>query len=146
MTVQVSPERMRVIESVGFGITGDIGGLKRTIYWTPDGRMMKAISQIREFVKRDTKGNVVDSGTRDANLDKGWLLQKPSVLKLYCPNCDTWHDTAAEIKACGIRLKKFEQRELDKAQLEEKQHTSDLEQKVAQLEAMVKKLMEAQNR
>jgi len=39
-------------------------------------------------------------GTVDANLDRGWLMQPPQMLKPYCRGCDRWHDTQAEVDRC----------------------------------------------
>ena len=135
------------IERTGYGFGGDIGGLPRTTYYTPDGRVIKAIPSIREYVKKDKEGKVIGGGTRDANLDKGWLLSLPNrnVRKLFCQTCDRWHDTQAEVKACGQELKKFIDQMTRKAKKENTDKTSSLEQQVAELKAMVSRLMEGKN-
>lgn len=146
------------IESAGYGITGNIGGLLRTIYYTPDGRIIRAFPDIREYVKKQD-GKVIGQGTRDANLDRGWLLSPPVVPKLFCATCDRWHDTQAEIKACekaqkGLvkralanerAQKRLDEQALAKANQEEKDKTAKLESKVAELTALVNKLMEGKN-
>ncbi len=126
-----------------YGLNGDIGGLPRTNYYTPDGRTIQAIPQIREFVRKDKDGNIIGTGKRDANLDKGWLLTKPIVLKLYCRWCTTWHDTVKEINACGASQQKFIKQAEFKAKKEETQRTKSLEDKITELEAKMAKLMEA---
>ena len=87
------------IESSGYGLSGNIGGLPRQTYYTPDGRVIKAIPCLREYAKKKN-GKVIETGTRDANYDKGWLPVMPTELKLYCSGCDKWHDTQGEIDAC----------------------------------------------
>ncbi len=77
-----------------------IGGLPRQIYWTPDGREVRAIKSEREYNIKDEEGNVTGSGLRDANLDKGWLLTPPTDPKPYCAGCDRWHDTEEEVTLC----------------------------------------------
>ena len=129
------------IESVGFGISGNIGGLPRTTYYTPDGRIIRAIPNIREYIIRNKEGQITGSGTRDANLDKGWLLSPPTILKLFCKTCDRWHDTQEEVKACGVERTRFINVMEVKAKQEEADKTASLEQKVGELMAMVEKLM-----
>ncbi len=80
---------------------------KKQIYWTPDGRKLTLAPLMRGWVKRDAKGKEIESGIRDANLDKGYLLNKPIELKPYCPHCDQWHDTEKEIKECGRKRADF---------------------------------------
>ena len=132
----------QAIERAGFGVSGDIGGLPRTTYYTPDGRIIRAIPNIREYTVKNKDGDVIHSGTRDANLDKGWLLSSPSTPKLFCRTCDGWHDTQEEIKACGVERTRFINVMEVKAKQEETDKTASLEQKVAELTAMVEKLME----
>jgi len=132
------------IELTGFGISGTIGGLARTTYYTPDGREVRAIPNIRHWVKKDKDGKVIASGIRDANLDSGWLLQKPTLLKLFCATCDKWHDTPSEVKACKTKQDRLIARSLRSANKEEASKTVSLEQKVAALEAKIAKLMEVQ--
>ena len=78
-------------------ITGDVGGQPKQTYFTPDGRQIRSMPDMHEYTYKG------EGGIRDANLDKGWLLQKPTELKLYCPNCDEWHDTKKEVEDCGIK-------------------------------------------
>jgi hypothetical protein len=127
------------IEASGYGITGDIGGLSKTTYWTPDGRMILSVPSIREYqVKKD--GKVIRQGTRDANLDRGWLLQKPQILKPHCNGCGNWHDTQSEVDACIIKQKEYLDR-MERLAHKEAEKTS-LEKQVADLQEMVKKLLE----
>lgn len=93
----------RDLEQQGFARTGDIGGQPKTKYWTPDGRVMLVAPSWHEFVQRDRNGKVITSGIRDVNLDRGWLMQKPEILKPYCPHCDMWHDTLKEVAACQVK-------------------------------------------
>ena len=93
----------------GVGITGDIGGLVKRKYWTPDGREILAVPSMRTYNRIKDK-KVVESGVRDANLDKGWLLQPPTEPRLYCSCCDKWHDTQEEIDQCCAKKKAFNDR------------------------------------
>ncbi len=86
------------IERVGYGVKGNIGGLPRKTYYTPDGRVIKAIASDRNY--RKLVDGVWEEGVRDANLDKGWLTSMPTELKPYCSGCDQWHDTDEEVNAC----------------------------------------------
>lgn len=79
----------------------DIGGLQKNHYWTPDGREVVAVPAMRTYNVIEN-GKVIESGVRDANLDNGWFLQKPAILKPHCPHCDRWHDTQKEIDKCGV--------------------------------------------
>jgi len=102
----------------------DVGGTPRTRYWTPDGREKIAIACMRGF-NRIEDGKVVESGVRDANLDKGWLPYKPEILKPYCPNCDKWHDTKKEVTECGVKKKAHDTAWEKKAVKMKKDESSD---------------------
>jgi len=134
MTLRISPERMRQIEAVEYGLSGDIGGLPRTTYYTPDGRVIRAIPSIH--VNKA-------GGSRDANLDKGWLLQPPTVLKPFCKACDRWHDTQEQVEACIAKQQEFTKRMEKQTLQEEQDKTSALEKEVAELKTLVKQLLEA---
>lgn len=133
------------IEKTGYGLSGDIGGLSKTTYYTPDGRIVRTFPSIREYVRKNN-GKVTETGTRDANLDKGWLLFAPTEFKPYCSGCDRWHDTQEEVTACIDRQQKFIDEKEREAKKEVADKTSELETKVATLEALVKKLMEVNHR
>lgn len=96
-----------VIEASGYGLAGNIGGLPRQTYYTPDGRIIRAIVATREYIKRDKDGKVIETGTRDANFDKGWLPVMPTELKLYCSGCNKWHETQREVDICVEGKKKL---------------------------------------
>lgn len=153
MSIQVDPDKMRAIESGGYGFNGYIGGLPKVTYYTPDGRMIKAIAQIRGYVKRDKDGNVIETGSRDANLDKGWLPYKPQILKPFCSGCNEWHDTLGEIEECkaiqSARVAKAEvhaRAEMFKESQDKDIKIDALEKQVNELKEMMQKFMEAQNR
>ncbi len=130
------------IEAVGYGLLGGVsGGVPRKIYWTPDGRKIEAIPNIREFVRKKG-GKVIETGTRDANLDKGWLLEPPKEPKLYCPGCDGWHDTKKQINACVLKSKRFIRIAGKKAKQEQADENTELKKRIADLEAKLNKLME----
>lgn len=133
------------IEAVGYGISGDIGGIQKNKYYTPDGRVILMPPNIREFVIKDKDGKAIRHGTRDANLDKGWLIQKPTVLKLYCKGCDRWHDTQGEINACIKkqkayldRMEKWARNKLRKDNKDEKDaQITNLEKQVNDLKKLI---------
>jgi len=93
----VTAKEKKDIKRQGFAYTG---GIPRQLYWTPDGREIQAIPSMREYNRKDEEGNVIGTGTRDANLDKGWLLSPPKDPKFYCAGCDKWHDTEEEVVKC----------------------------------------------
>ena len=128
------------IEGAGYGLSGDIGGLRRQVYYTPDGRVIRAFPDTREYVLKDKAGKVVKSGIRDANLDRGWLLSPLTAPKPFCGNCGRWHDTQAEVEACGLRQNSFIAQAERLARQEEADKTSALEKQVAKLTALVEKL------
>ena len=101
MNEKLSPRAQQQLDSSGYAIKGMIDGEHKQMYWMPDGRKVLAAPDMREWVKREG-GRVTASGVRDANLDK-WLAQKPEILKPHCPHCDQWHDTIAEVTACGVK-------------------------------------------
>lgn len=139
--MKVSP----AIEQSGYGLSGNIGGLPRQTYYTPDGRVVRAIPSWREYVKKDKEGKVIETGTRDANFDKGWLPVMPTELKPYCPHCGKWHNTQEEIDACANRIKQrteWGDRLARKAKKQESDDISDLKKEVAELKEMLQKALE----
>mgnify|MGYP001582722316 CR=1 FL=1 len=133
MPIKISDEGMRLLEQTGFGLGGDIGGLPRTTYYTPDGRKIRALPNI----------HVNQAGqSRDANLDQGWLLSPPKTLKPFCKACDRWHDTPKEVAACMARQKHLVRQAGSKAKHEEVDRTAALEKEVAELKSLIGKLME----
>ena len=133
------------IASSGFGLSGDIGGLPKQTYYTPDGRVVRAIPCLREYVKKDTKGNVIESGERDSNYDKGWLPVMPADLKPHCDHCGEWHDNKEEIVQCAVKVKKREEwgnRIAKKLMKEETNEEVDgLKKEVAELKEMLQKVL-----
>ncbi len=130
------------VQATGFGLSGDIGGLPRTTYYTPDGRVISTIPNIREFVRRDKDGKVIATGVRDANLDKGWLLTPPKTKKKYCPGCDAWHDNQKQIDACILKSERFIEMSTKKVQQEQVNKEAELTKRIADLEAKLNKFME----
>ena len=104
------------IAEQGYGKTGDIGGQPKQAYWTPDGRKIKAMPDVHEYTRGN--GTKIETGTRDANLDKGWLLAKPEKFQLHCPHCDQWHPTQEEIDGCRRKKQNFDARWSKKARKE----------------------------
>lgn len=119
-------------------ITGSIGGQPKSTYWTPDGRVIRAMPDIHEYLYKG------ENGLRDANLDKGWLLQKPSELKLYCPHCDYWHDTEGEIKGCKLKHTALIAKHTKKAKKElgGLDRIDKLEKDMGEIKDLLKKLLE----
>ena len=93
----VTAKEKKEIRKNGFAYTG---GIPKQTYWTPDGREIQSIPSMREFNRKDSEGNITGTGTRDANLDRGWLLSPPKDPKPYCAGCDKWHDTEEEVIKC----------------------------------------------
>ena len=115
-------------------VTGDIGGQPKQRYWTPDGRLILAMPDMREYARTNRQGEVLESGIRDANYDKGWLAQKPTELKLYCLSCDLWHDTEAELIKCQRQKKVFDGKWLKRAKKEKKQNGEANDDRISKLE------------
>lgn len=137
----------KTVEAVGYGISGDIGGIPRQTYYTPDGRTVQAIPSIREYVKREDD-KVIETGTRDANYDKGWLPTMPTELKPHCSHCGEWHDNQEEIDACAVRIKKrteWGNRLARKYRKEEHEDIVSLKSEIDELKEMVKKLTEVKS-
>lgn len=132
----------KAIEATGFGLSGDIGGLPRTTYYTPDGQVIKATPRMVEYVKK-RNGEVVEQGTRDTNLDT-WSLSKPTKLLPHCPHCTRWHETKAKVIACGKSMNAFQTKAIGKARKEEPKDSS-LEAKVEALTNLVEKLLKERN-
>jgi hypothetical protein len=140
----------RAIEASGFGISGDIGGIQKNTYYTPDGRTIVAVPLIREFKVEDKNGKILRSGTRDANLDHGWLLTKPTVILPHCNGCGRWHETQKEVTECIKNQKsimdKWERiahKELKKEKIEKDVKIENLSKELSDLKEMVRKLTEA---
>ncbi len=133
------------IEASGYGVSGHIGGLPRQTYYTPDGRTVKAIPSMREYVRKEN-GKVIESGTRDANYDKGWLQTMPTELKHHCSHCREWHNSQEEVDACGVATEKRSEwgdRLARKYKKEEHEDIKGLKSEIDELKEMVKKLTEA---
>ena len=84
----------------GAAVSGVWGGPQKQRYYTPTGEEVYSIPSWREFTRKGPDGRILEQGTRDANLDKGWSLSLPTELKVACPGCSKWHDTQEEVDAC----------------------------------------------
>ena len=144
MAKDTTETQKRIIQAQGFGLSGGIrGGPKKTKYWTPDGRVILAPPSLRGFVRKDLQGKVIDSGTRDANLDKGWLLTEPTELKVRCPHCDKWHDTEEDVHGCGVSMGAFVSHHAVKAKEEFKiKEMSDIQSEVDELKTGMDEIKE----
>jgi hypothetical protein len=127
----------RQLDSQGSSLTGVWGGPQKQRYYTPSGDEIYAIPSIREWVQSDDKGQVVSQGTRDSNLDKGWLLAPPTVLQLHCRGCDKWHDTQVEVDKCVEEKKRVAQKWETRVM---KQNSSGSGDEVAALTSQVEEL------
>ena len=119
------------------GIPGWLKGQPKQKYWTPDGR---------EILSSPSIHGQSDGSTRDANLDKGWLLVPPTKKKLYCPFCQRWHDTKVQITTCGKNRSTFVSKHAKKAISEFKKTENEnetLRQEVAELKELVNKLLKS---
>ena len=118
----------------------NIGGSTKKFYYTPDGRKVTALPNMRTY----SDGN--GGGTRDANLDKGWLLTMPAELKPYCPHCDLWHDTLEGVNQCGENKKNLDARWQKKAKKqlvkEDSGRLDKLEGDMGDIKGMLQKLLE----
>lgn len=123
MLQSTSEAKKQLLEAQGYMIVQPTGGQPRKTYYTPDGRVIRAIPSIREYQWTNENGSL-EMGERDANYDKGWLDVMPTELKLYCRHCDRWHDTEAEIEMCGEKHHKLETWGLKQAR---KMHPQDFE-------------------
>ncbi len=102
------------LEAQGGVAVTDAGSLKRIRYWRPDGLEVWAVPLTKTYIMRKG-GKVVESGVRDANLDQGWLKEKPSVLKLHCKGCGDWHETQTDVDSC-IKSRRIESERMTAAQ------------------------------
>ena len=139
----------KVIEAVGYGVSEEIGGIEKKVYYTPDGRQFISSPRVVTSVDKKTNRTMV----RDSNLDKGWLLSKPTKLLPHCNNCGEWHKNKAEIIACGVRqtrllasTKKAQKAHLKTLPKEWEEARGDtksqiLEKKVADLTKLVEQLL-----
>lgn len=132
----------------GVTFKGITGGAEEKTYWTPDGREVHSIPAIRSF-QTVKDGKVIKSGTRDANLDKGWLLSPPDDPKLRCVGCDKWHDTEIEIDKC-VAVKEAKIAQYSKVGREELKKSTNRDTEITQLRndmdtmmGMLKKLLDA---
>lgn len=108
MAKDTTEQQKRMIAAQGYGPSGKVWDKgKRVKYWTPDGREIIALPSVRGFIRKDKDGKVIETGTRDANLDKGWLLAPPTDPKVRCTHCDKWHDTQEEVDGCGASTRAF---------------------------------------
>ena len=143
----VSAKEKAQIKRQGYA---DVGGIPRQTYWTPDGREVKGIASWREYNIKDDEGNVTGSGVRDANLDKGWLLQPPRRKKPHCDGCDKWHDTKKEVIECTAKREESARRWDDWAKKEKEgeamaqgKELEDLKSEMFELKGMVHELTQA---
>ena len=129
----------------GWAMTPVYGGPQKKRYYLPDGREVMALPSMRDYVKREGKV-VVESGTRDANYDKGWLETPPQNLKVTCIHCDRWHDTEAEVVRCGTQrnamVQKQEQAYRKRFKIGDEDDVIKLKSEVQELREMLKKVLE----
>ena len=118
----------------------NIGGTPKIPYFTPDGRKVMALPAMRTFA--DANGG----GTRDANLDRGWLSSMPAELKPYCPHCDLWHDTEKQVTECGrkknVLAVKWQKKAKKELAEEDSGRLNKLEDDMGEIKDLLKKLLE----
>jgi hypothetical protein len=140
-----SESEKKEIQAQGVGGKRSMGGQPTQSYWTPDGRPIKALPDMHEF-RRNNRDGTIETGVRDANLDKGWLTTPPQVKQLYCPHCDKWHKTQKDIDVCGNVKKKMDIKYTKLAQKELKVNDDSrmdkLESDMSDLKNMFGKIME----
>ncbi len=140
----VTKELKTELEDQGYARTGEIGGAPKLSYWTPDGRVIKALPSMHAYAKK-IDGKMVNQGVRDANLDNGWLTSKPTELQLRCYYCDKWHPTEEEVEACGDKKKASEAKFTKQAKEELKSEDTDrigkLETDMSEIKNLLKQLV-----
>ena len=144
---QLPKETKQQIAELGYGLAGDIGGQHKQRYWTPDGREILTQPSLRTYIKKEN-GKVVESGVRDANLDKGWLSQPPTNPKLRCFHCDRWHDTKEEIDQCGAKKKAFDTKYMKRAKKDVGKNgdeVAELRNEMSEMKELLEKLLEKGN-
>ncbi len=115
-----------------------IGRTPKIAYYTPDGRRVMALPDMRTY-SNDNGG-----GVRDANFDRGWLADMPSELKPYCPHCDLWHDTEKGVTECGRNKKTADAKWQKKAKKElqkESGRLDKLEGDMGEIKDLLQKLL-----
>ena len=119
----------------GAAVSGVWGGPQKQRYYTPTGEDVFSIPSWREFTRKGPDGRILEQGTRDANLDKGWSLSPPTELKVACSGCGKWHDTDEEVNACietrSAQVARW-QKEDDNARAEK--NNADVEGRIDKLE------------
>ena len=134
------------IQEQGYGVTGVTNTERLQEYWTPDGREILASPAMREYITRNKEGKAIGGGIRDANLDKGWLLQPPQIPKLECGYCDKWHDTEEEMIKCAARKKTSDAKYLKRAKKEigkdSDSRVNQLESDMSEIKGLLQKLLE----
>ena len=119
----------------GAAVGGIWGGPQKQRYYTPTGEEVYSIPSWREFTRKGPDGRVLEQGTRDANLDKGWSLSLPTELKVACAGCGKWHDTDGEVDDCiDTRTAQMAQWQKEDAAARAEQNNADVEGRLDKLE------------
>ena len=137
----------------GAAVGGVWGGPRKQRYYTPTGEEVYSIPSWREFVRKDNDGRILEQGTRDANLDKGWSLSLPTELKVACPGCSKWHDTNEEVDACVDKKAKvaaqWERKALEQQpqsqNVEMEERLGKLEEGLSDIKALLQQALGAKN-
>jgi hypothetical protein len=144
--MNLTTQEKQALESSGYYAGGIKGGPIRVHYWKPCGCEVFAIRSERGYVKKDANGKVTEQGIRDANLDKGWLLAPPEVLKPCCNSCGEWHDTPELVAECNERQRLLVEKSYREAIKEYGNPTNDrLDRLEAAIESLTR-IMEVQHR
>ena len=119
----------------GAAVSPTWGGPQKQRYYTPTGEEVYSIPSWREFVRKDSDGRILEQGTRDANLDKGWSLSLPTELKVACSGCGKWHDTEEEVNACiETRSAQVARRQKEDDNARAEKNNADVEGRIDKLE------------
>ena len=108
-------DKRRQLASAGVASGATWGGPGKRRYFAPDGREVWSTPAMRDFVRRDAEGKVIEEGVRDANLDRGWTMSPPTQLMIHCRACDKYHWEEEEVASCMASRKAAAQRWEDRA-------------------------------
>jgi len=125
----------------GAAVSGVWGGPQKQRYYTPTGEEVYSIPSWREFTRKGPDGRILEQGTRDANLDKGWSLSLPTELKVACSGCGKWHDTEEEVNAC-IETRSAQVARWQREDADARAEKNNAEQNNADVEGRLDKLEE----
>lgn len=122
---------VKSLEKSGCAIKEMPKGVPRKRYFTPDGR-----EELKIPLYRTRSDGIV----YDVFLAEGYTEIPPQNPKLYCKGCDRWHDRQEEVNDCIDKKNKYAEAMQRKAEAEYAKENQDKDNKIATLEARLKKL------